>query len=135
MLEHHKEKWGDKVRICGVSIDKGPEIVSKHVEEKKWKAVEHFHRGASTSTQDYGVSGVPKVVLIDTEGNIAFIGHPAERKLEEDIETLLKGEKLKGIKSAGGDEGGEDEGTFKTRDLAQVDAEIAKFDSTIKAFS
>lgn len=48
----------------------------------------------STASEDYAVKGVPHVVLIDTNGMIAFIGHPAERKLEADIETLLKGEKL-----------------------------------------
>ena len=38
--------------------------------------------------------GVPHVVLIDTEGKIVFVGHPLERDLEADINTLLKGEKL-----------------------------------------
>jgi len=40
------------------------------------------------------VEGVPHVVLIDTEGKIVFVGHPSERDLEADINTLLKGEKL-----------------------------------------
>ena len=31
MLEHHSERWGDKVRIIGISIDQGPEVVVKHV--------------------------------------------------------------------------------------------------------
>jgi hypothetical protein len=97
MLEHNGERWGDKVRIIGISIDKSPAEVVKHVQDKKWEKVEHFHRGASTATTDYGANGVPHVVLIDTEGKIAFIGHPAERKLEEDIETLLRGEKFKGV--------------------------------------
>jgi len=78
------------------------------------------------------VNGVPHVVLIDGEGKIAFIGHPAERKLEEDIETLLKGEKLKGIKGASenaeGD--GEDE-KFKELDLEKIDKEIALFSSKV----
>ena len=34
------------------------------------------------------------MVLIDTEGKIVFVGHPSERDLEADINTLLKGEKL-----------------------------------------
>lgn len=40
------------------------------------------------------MEGVPHVVLIDTEGKIVFVGHPSERDLEADINTLLKGEKL-----------------------------------------
>ncbi len=37
---------------------------------------------------------MPHVVLIDTEGKIAYIGHPAATNLEQNIETLLKGEKI-----------------------------------------
>jgi hypothetical protein len=35
-------------------------------------------------------------MLVDGNGVIAFKGHPAVRKLEEDIEKLLKGEELTG---------------------------------------
>lgn len=34
------------------------------------------------------------MVLVDTEGKIVFVGHPSERDLEADINTLLKGEQL-----------------------------------------
>ena len=40
------------------------------------------------------MEGVPHVALVDTEGKIVFVGHPSERDLEADINTLLKGEKL-----------------------------------------
>jgi hypothetical protein len=33
-------------------------------------------------------------LLVDTEGKIVFVGHPSERDLEADINTLLKGEQL-----------------------------------------
>jgi hypothetical protein len=56
--------------------------------------VEHYHRAGSTADQEYGVKGVPHVVLIDTEGKVVYIGHPASRDLEKDINTLLKGEAL-----------------------------------------
>ena len=94
LLLHNGDRWGDKVRIIGLSIDQNIEAVQKHVKAKKWEKVEHFHRGLSTASEDYAVKGVPHVILIDTNGMIAFIGHPAERKLEADIETLLKGQKL-----------------------------------------
>jgi hypothetical protein len=35
------------------------------------------------------VQGVPHVVLFDTEGKVAFIGHPAAINLDEAIEKLL----------------------------------------------
>ncbi len=94
MLEHHSERWGEKVRIIGISIDQAPEIVVKHVKAKKWEKVEHFHRAGSSCSNDYGVKGVPHVVLVDTEGKIAYVGHPAGTNLEQNIETLLKGQKL-----------------------------------------
>lgn len=131
MLEHHGDTWGDKVRILGVSIDSSSQDVVKHVNTKGWKKVEHFHRDASTCSNDYGVSGVPKVVLIDTEGKIAFAGHPAERNLEADIETLMKGDKLKGLKSAGG--GAEEDETFKELDIAKVDEELTNFEEKVKS--
>lgn len=64
---------------------------------------------------DYGVQGVPHVVLVDTHGKIAFVGHPASRDLEKDIETLLRDEKLKGVK--GGEDEDEDASGFKELDL------------------
>ena len=117
MLEHHGERWGDRVRIIGLSIDQSVPPVQKHVKAKKWEKVEHFHRAGSTASDDYGVKGVPHVALIDTHGKIVFIGHPASRKLEEDIETLLKGEPLKGVKGSGDDEEEEEEDESKFTDL------------------
>jgi hypothetical protein len=66
----------------------------KHVKAKMWEKVEHFHQAGSSCSEDYGVQGVPHVVLVDIEGKIAYIGHPAATNLEENIETLLKGGKL-----------------------------------------
>lgn len=124
MLEKNGARWGDKVRIIGISIDKAPEIVTKHVNEKGWTKVEHLHRAGSSAGTDYGVNGVPHVVLVDGNGKIAFVGHPATRKLEEDIETLLKGEPLKGV--SGGDDDDE-ESEFKELDLKKVQSEMERF--------
>ena len=91
MLEHHAEKWGDKVRIIGISIDNTAEAVVKHVDEKGWEKVEHYHRASSKCSNDYGVQGVPHVALVDTNGKLAFIGHPMSADLEKSIESLLSG--------------------------------------------
>jgi len=48
MLEHHGARWGDKVRIIGISIDQAAPAVVKHVQAKKWEKVEHFHRAKSS---------------------------------------------------------------------------------------
>jgi hypothetical protein len=55
MLEHHGERWGDKVRIVGVSIDRDVETVLKHVKGKGWTKVNHFHRAGSSCSKDYDV--------------------------------------------------------------------------------
>lgn len=93
MLTKNKEKWGDKVRIIGLSIDQGTDVVKKHVEAKGWTAVEHYHvrNGECTASETYGSGGVPHVFLVDTQGKIVFKGHPSSRKLEEDINNLLDG--------------------------------------------
>lgn len=97
MLEKNGEAWKDKIRIIGVSIDKDRETLKKHVETKKWTAVEHFHRAGSNCSDVYQVRGVPHVMLIDTEGKIVFKGHPANRKdLEQDMKDLSEGKKLSG---------------------------------------
>eukprot|EP00347_Sterkiella_histriomuscorum_P014174 403361878 len=130
MLEHHGARWGDKVRIIGISIDKDVPTVAKHVKAKKWEKVEHFHRAGSTASEDYGVQGVPHVVLVDTHGKIAFVGHPASRNLEQDIETLLKDEKLKGVKGGEDEEG--DAAGFKALDLTELDQEVSRFQGAVK---
>ena len=107
MLEKHGSEWGDRVRIIGLSIDQDYNKLVSHVEEKNWKKVEHYHvrNGKCTADKDYGVQGVPHCLLIDTEGTIVFMGHPASRKFEDDFNNLLKGEKItgEGTKPAGGD--------------------------------
>jgi len=97
MLEKRAADWGGKVRIIGVSIDNTKDVVVKHVEDKKWKSVEHFHRHESKCSETYGVRGVPHVILLDTKGRMVYKGHPATRKdLEADFDTLLKGEPITG---------------------------------------
>lgn len=103
----------------------------KHVKAKKWEKVEHFHRAGSSASEDYGVNGVPHVVLIDGNGKIAYAGHPASRDLEKDIETLLKGEPLKGVATGGDDDEEEDPSEYKELDLAKVSEELDKWNSSI----
>jgi len=98
MLTKNKEKWGDNVRIVGLSIDNSPDIVKNHVESKGWKAVEHYHvrNGECKASETYGSGGVPHVFLVDKQGKIVFMGHPSSRNLEKDINDLLDGKTLSG---------------------------------------
>ena len=133
MLEQHGEQWGDRVRIIGLSIDSTIDFVQKHVKAKGWEKVQHYFRAGSSASKDYGVSGVPHVLLIDTLGKIVFAGHPSERDLEKDIETLLKGESLTGVK--GGESGEtddkENEG-YEEKDLEAIQGEMKRFEGEVK---
>jgi len=79
MLKKRAEDWKDNVKIIGISIDKTAEAVVKHVEAKDWKRPIHYHRAGSDCSEVYGVRGVPHVMIIDTNGKIAFKGHPVNR--------------------------------------------------------
>ena len=65
MLEKRGAEWGSNVRIVGLSIDQSADLMSKHVEDKKWTSVEHYHRHESDCSTVYGVRGVPHVMLIN----------------------------------------------------------------------
>jgi hypothetical protein len=132
MIEKNGAKWGDRVRICGISIDKDTQTVVNHVKTNKWESVEHFHRGGSTASEDYGAKGVPHMVLVDTQGKIVFIGHPAVRNLEKDIDELLEGKVIsgEGTKAVGGEGSEEGEEGYEEMDLRVVDEEMKKMGDT-----
>ena len=98
MLEKRGADWGDRVRLIGLGVNYDSNMLVSHIEDKKWTKVEHYHvrNGKCTADNEYGVQGVPHVLLVDTEGTIVFMGHPSSRKLEEDIDALLAGKKLEG---------------------------------------
>ena len=101
MLEQNKDKWGDKVKIVGLSIDKDAETVKTHISNKGWTSPIHYHRSKSDCSDVYEVRGVPHVLIIDTKGNIAFKGHPANRPdLVKDFNDLLEGKELSGLAPA-----------------------------------
>ena len=117
------------MRIIGVSIDQTVEAVIKHVKAKGWGRVEHYHKAGSGADEIYGVRGVPHIVIIDTKGMIAFAGHPASRKnLEDDIETLLKGEKLKDVSSGGDEEEEDSSAAFKKTPIDEVAKDCANYE-------
>ena len=58
----------------------------------------------------FSFRGIPFCVLLDTDGKVAFMGHPASRKFEDDFKTLLDGKKLtgQGTTAGGGDDSDEE---------------------------
>ena len=95
MLDSNKI-WAGAVRIIGLSIDQDKESLTKHVNEKGWTRVEHYWVGqpGCTVSDDWHVTGVPHCILVDKNGNIAWIGHPATLNIEDAIKKLINGETI-----------------------------------------
>jgi hypothetical protein len=124
MLEKHAESGDWKnVRLIGLSRDQDQKKLADHVEAKKWTSVEHYWQanGKGNSHKDFNVNGIPHCILVDTHGKIVWIGHPASRNLEEDINNLLAGKVLE-VK---GDDDSEEEKEEGGSDSAAVDFEKA----------
>ena len=97
MLAQNKTRWGENVRIIGLSIDNDMEALKDKIKLKKWTDVEHYNvkLGVCEADKEYGLGGVPHIVLVDKTGKIVFKGHPSERRsLEADINALLAGEQI-----------------------------------------
>ena len=95
MLEKNAEKWGNKVRIVGVSVDQSKEDLKQRIQEKNWTKVVHYFFGENKEGMKvYGVRGIPEVLLVDQKGVIVYKGHPAHTNLEQNINDLLEGKSL-----------------------------------------
>ena len=93
MLEKNEENWKGKVRILGISVDEEIEDIRKRVEEKKWNKVEHYQLEGGWSHQlmsTYEINGIPKIFLLDKQGEIKYNGHPFSINLEKSINDLLE---------------------------------------------
>ena len=139
MLDRKGKEWGDRVRFIGLSIDNDVDTVRKEVKKKKWEEIEHYHvkNGKCTAYEDYGIQGVPSALLVDLHGKIVFMGHPESRpKLEQDIDKLLKDEKLtgEGTKGTGADDE-EDSGSKKvatTEEILKFKSDTAEWVTKVK---
>lgn len=99
--------------------------------------MEHYwaRNGVCTADKDFGVRGVPHCCLVDTHGNIVWIGHPASRNLEKDINDLLAEKKLEGVKSEEDDSDQEDdEDTSAPVDFLKAIEAVENFKASTKDF-
>lgn len=89
-LEKHKETWGSKVRIFGVGLDENKKDLKDRVNEKSWHSVSHAWIGDQRNNLiGFLDSGIPRMMIVDCEGQIAFLGNPWAIDVEEFIENLL----------------------------------------------
>jgi thiol-disulfide isomerase/thioredoxin len=95
----HNPIWltESKAEIIGISLDDDKETVNKRIEEKKWDKVTSYWAGVenfnSEPPQKFGVNGIPFCVLVKA-GKVLWSGHPSERDLEKDINSLIEGKEL-----------------------------------------
>jgi len=104
MLAKHGAEWGDKVKIYGFSIDNSIEPLKQKINEKGWTSPIQYHVRNGTCQADklFSFRGIPFCVLLDTEGKVVFMGHPSQRKFEDDFKTLLDGGKITGAGTTAG---------------------------------
>jgi tRNA(Ser,Leu) C12 N-acetylase TAN1 len=99
MLEKNPE-WSGKARIVGLSVDESLEVLKKRIEEKKWDKVEHYqlqNDWEHTLMKQYGIDGIPTIILVDKEGIIAFKGDPSDINLEQAINKLINGQSISDV--------------------------------------
>lgn len=84
MVFLNEDNWKGKVRIIGLNIDESKKLAQKHITEKDWLKIEHYHvaQEKCDAGEKYGGEGIPHVVLVDTHGTIVYVGHPSTRNLE-----------------------------------------------------
>lgn len=56
--------------------------------------VTNLHLGQSSADLAYGSSKMPRLMLINREGVVAYLGHPEKIDLKDSVETLCKGEPM-----------------------------------------
>ena len=98
MIDSKKKKWGDQVRVIGLSIDQDWTKNKQSIAALGLTGMEHYNvkNDACKVSQYFGVKQIPYCALINKDGKIAFIGHPNWRRLDEDIAALTKGKTITG---------------------------------------
>ncbi|MFN0134040.1 MAG: TlpA family protein disulfide reductase [Phycisphaerales bacterium] len=87
----HLNKVHDEYSPKGLVIlsltDQATDHVRKFMEKREMRYV--VGTGSATG-QAYGVEGIPHAVIINKEGTVAWIGHPADPAFDETIARLIK---------------------------------------------
>lgn len=84
----------EKVRFETINLDDSLETAAKLIKENGWDTIQTLNIGSSSSDLTYGANMIPRVVLVDAHGKIAYIGHPKKLDLQQSVTTLAKSEAL-----------------------------------------
>ncbi|WMN11326.1 TlpA disulfide reductase family protein [Marivirga salinae] len=92
MEELQKQYENENVAFIAISVDSSPEPWKKMVKKKELGGIHLYAEGAwgATIMQKYAISGIPRFILIDQEGNIADANAARPSgDIAEDIDDLL----------------------------------------------
>lgn len=85
----HERLHGKGLEIVGISVDKDEEALAEFLEKNELPWTTLAGEKAQAMSKKYGVRGIPTMMLIDTEGNIAGVAHnigALTKKAEELLE-------------------------------------------------
>ena len=89
MLVKNEAAWAGKVRIVAVSVDEEKEVIQQRVNSKGWNKIQHLTllgwKQDHKLINDFSISGIPFVCLVNKFGKINFMGHPSSIDLEARI--------------------------------------------------
>lgn len=85
LIELNKKLAGKGVVIMGLT-NEPKEKVEPFAKEL---AMDYAIGGESTSSKDYGVTGIPTAFILDTAGTITWQGHPMNPEFEKSLEEQL----------------------------------------------
>ncbi|MDR6784005.1 thiol-disulfide isomerase/thioredoxin [Pedobacter africanus] len=89
-----EEMHGKDIVIMSVSVDeaKDKDKWLKMIKDENLKGVQLFASGWSKITKDYKITGIPRFMVFDKEGNIVTVDapRPSDPKLKELLEAELK---------------------------------------------
>ncbi|SDX28079.1 Thiol-disulfide isomerase or thioredoxin [Lutibacter oricola] len=94
LKELEKKYHGKNIEFVSISVDKAKDhdVWKKMIKEKEMKGVQLFadKDWSSEFVKGYLIKGIPRFILIDTEGNIinANAKRPSDPKLVDDINSL-----------------------------------------------
>ena len=96
MLERNPG-WEGKAEILAIALDENTESVIKRIDERGWNKVTSYWAGplgfGEVAPRKFDVNGIPTCALVH-KSKVLWAGHPSERNLESDINTLIEGKPL-----------------------------------------
>lgn len=86
--------WGSNVSIVSINLDEMPEIAAKYIKAEGLISLNHYHIGSSSADLEFGGVKMPRILLVDKEGTIVYLGQPKSIDVKLALDTLSKGDPI-----------------------------------------